>query len=148
MRVSPATNRDFAEFRHGFFPFRKIDPHHRWPPLPAGGSKIHGLAVRSLDDSLIGLSLYEVSENLLLISEFTSFPLSRPIGTLLVNGLRAVARQHSVDLIWFSDDQGTHTESFMVDCGFKLMAYYGQRNEYRSGRTNLWCLPQIESLAS
>jgi hypothetical protein len=141
MRIQPATNRDFADFRHGFFPFRKLDPHLRWPQIAPGGGKMQGLAVRSLDDSLVGLCIFEISEKTLFVSEFTTFPLSRSIGAILANGLRNIARQNGLDRIWFSDDQGHHTQAFIAECGFELMAFFGQRNDFRGGRTNLWRLP-------
>lgn len=145
MRVQPATNRDFADFRHGFFPFRRVDPHLRWPSADSGGGRRQGLAVRSLDDSLMGLCVFEISEKTLFVSEFTTFPLSRSVGAILAGGLRAVARQNLLDRIWFSDDQGHHTQAFIAECGFELMAFFGQHNGFRGGRTNLWRLPSEAS---
>lgn len=147
MRIQPATNRDFADFRHGFFPFRKMDPHLRFPYITAGSSRMQGLAVRSLDDTLVGLCIFEISEKTLFVSEFTTFPLSRSIGAILANGLRALARQNGLDRIWFSDDQGHHTQSFIAECGFELMAFFGEQREARGGRTNLWRLPQEPAMS-
>src|SRR5690606_10845359 len=100
-------------------------------------------------DALVGITLFEISDELLLVSEFTSFPLSLQAGRLMANGLRKVAAKKSLDLILFTDDQGRLTESFVAESGFELMAYH-EHSSGRSGagRTNHWRLPRISALAT
>lgn len=145
LRLLTATNREFAEIRHGIFPFRR-DLRLRLWPLPEGAqTREEGLVIRSTADELLAVSFYQVHQGTLLVYDFSGNPPEPKAGCLLAEGLREIAQEKKLESILLTSEYSPRQSDFLKACGFILLAFFASDpHDKHSGEVSVWKLPILE----
>jgi hypothetical protein len=108
--------------------------------LQEGGHR--GLLIRSDgDEEPMGLAVYDISENRLTVAALRARAFDTGVGRMLIDGLKAVARENRVPSIWLIAEEEAHLSSFLEECGFQPLGFYrADPMDHRSPRMGYWKL--------